>query len=141
LPAAYARPLWQSAEAELLVWIPASGRAAILAGYAQAFLQVSRAPGGPSPRAAATPAGPAPASHAPASHAPASHAPVGAPGAPEYGIGEDMAELAGGFLRWLPDSARSWLIVLDDLADATDMTGLWPRGAMGRTIVTTRLLP
>jgi tetratricopeptide (TPR) repeat protein len=132
LAAAYAHALWQSGEVELLVWITASSRAAILVGYAQAFLQVSRAPGGPSAQAATTPADPSPAGPAPA----------GAPGAPpEYGTGEDMAELAGRFLRWLPDSTRSWLIVLDDLADATDMTELWPRGAMGRTIVTTRLLP
>ena len=58
-----------------------------------------------------------------------------------YGGGQDQEEIARQFLRWLAESTRSWLVVLDDLADAADLADLWPRGAMGRTVLTTRLLP
>src|SRR5882724_19676 len=45
LAAAYARSLFQSRDIELLVWINASSRAAVLAGYAQAFAVTGQAPG------------------------------------------------------------------------------------------------
>jgi tetratricopeptide (TPR) repeat protein len=106
LAAAYARALWQSRDVELLVWITASSRAAILTGYAEAFARTQPLPGGP-------------------------------PGG--YGTGADQEELARRFLRWLGESTRSWLVVLDDLADAADMAGLWPHGAMGRVVLTARL--
>src|ERR1700722_5900014 len=47
LAAAYANTLWQSRDIELLVWITASSRSAVINGYAQAFRQTSVAPGGP----------------------------------------------------------------------------------------------
>jgi tetratricopeptide (TPR) repeat protein len=132
LVASYARSLWQSGDIELLVWITASSRAAVLAGYAEAFDQTSRAPGGPmAPEpgfGGVSPASP-PVGHG--SAAPA-HG---------YGSGTDQEAVACQFLRWLAESTRSWLVVLDDLADAEDLIGLWPRGAMGRTVLTTRLLP
>jgi hypothetical protein len=109
LAAAYARSLWQSREAELVIWITASSRAAILTGYAEAFALTSRAPGGPA--------------------------------AASFGPGQDQEQLAHRFLRWLGESTRSWLVVLDDLTDAGDLAGLWPRGAMGRSVLTTRLPP
>jgi tetratricopeptide (TPR) repeat protein len=65
----------------------------------------------------------------------------GPPAAGGYGSGQDQDEIARRFLRWLAESTRSWLVVLDDLADAADLADLWPRGAMGRTVLTTRLLP
>jgi hypothetical protein len=115
LAAAYARSLWDTRDIELLIWITASSRAAILAGYAEAFARASRAPGG-----AAMTAGPG-----------------GPPAA--YGLGADQEQLAHRFLRWLSESTRSWVVVLDDLTDAGDLAGLWPRGAMGRSVLTTRL--
>jgi tetratricopeptide (TPR) repeat protein len=117
LAAAYARSLWQSRDTELVVWITASSRAAILAGYAEAFARTTSAPGGPPP--------------------------ASEPGRPAagYGRGENQEQLAQRFLRWLSESTRSWLVVLDDLTDAGDLTGLWPRGAMGRSVLTTRLPP
>jgi tetratricopeptide (TPR) repeat protein len=128
LAASYARSLWQSRDIELLVWITASSRAAVLAGYAQAFDQTSRAAGGPDlPASVGTSAGTA-----------ATRGGVPAHG---YGSGTDQEDAARRFLRWLTESTRSWLVVLDDLADAEDLVGLWPRGAMGRTVLTTRLLP
>jgi tetratricopeptide (TPR) repeat protein len=177
LASAYARSLWESRDIELVVWITASSRAAILTGYAQAFFQTSQAAGGPSwppgspgPLAAArsapakdsafygsASAGNASAgstSHGSTSYGSTSYGSTSYGGAADgpgasgqsaaaggYGSGEDQEELAGRFLRWLAESTRSWLVVLDDLADAEDLADLWPRGAMGRTVLTTRLLP
>ena len=40
------------------------------------------------------------------------------------------------FLGWLSETSRSWLVVLDDLADPADLDGLWPTGPAGRVLVT-----
>jgi hypothetical protein len=46
---------------------------------------------------------------------------------------------AARFVAWLSTTTRRWLVVLDDLADPNDVTGLWPpTTASGRTVVTTR---
>jgi tetratricopeptide (TPR) repeat protein len=60
---------------------------------------------------------------------------VGAPGG-----GEPPEWAAAGFLDWLAGTARPWLLILDDLTDLVDLDGLWPWGAAGRVVVTTRLL-
>lgn len=57
--------------------------------------------------------------------------------------GVDMPDPERGaarLLAWLAEPReRRWLIVLDDLADPDDMTGLWPPTVpAGRTVVTTR---
>jgi hypothetical protein len=95
LAAAYAESLWQSGGLDLLVWIQATSRAAVLSGYAAAT-------------AAAT--------------------------------GRDQASssesVAAQFLGWLSETSRSWLVVLDDLADPADLDGLWPAGPNGRVLVT-----
>lgn len=44
---------------------------------------------------------------------------------------------ATSFLHWLSQTERRWLVVLDDLSDASVLEGLWPRGAAGRLVVTT----
>jgi hypothetical protein len=36
--------------------------------------------------------------------------------------------VAAQFLSWLGETKRSWLVVLDDLADAASLAGLWPAG-------------
>jgi hypothetical protein len=41
LAVAHARRLWQAGELDLMVWVPASSRSAIVAGYAQAYAAVS----------------------------------------------------------------------------------------------------
>jgi tetratricopeptide (TPR) repeat protein len=61
---------------------------------------------------------------------------VGAPGG-----GESPEWAAAGFLDWLAGTSRPWLLVLDDLTDLVDLDGLWPWGATGRVVVTTRLPP
>ncbi|HEY6277101.1 MAG TPA: tetratricopeptide repeat protein [Streptosporangiaceae bacterium] len=44
--------------------------------------------------------------------------------------------VAAQFLSWLGETSRSWLVVLDDLADPADLDGLWPAGPAGRVLVT-----
>jgi tetratricopeptide (TPR) repeat protein len=54
--------------------------------------------------------------------------------------GRDQASscesVAAQFLSWLDETSRSWLAVLDDLADPADLDGLWPTGPAGRVLVT-----
>jgi tetratricopeptide (TPR) repeat protein len=47
---------------------------------------------------------------------------------------ETAARLTG----WLAETIRPWLVILDDLRDAADLDGLWPRGHAGRALITTR---
>jgi len=50
--------------------------------------------------------------------------------------GPDAA--AARFVGWLADTDRPWLVVLDDLDDAPDLHGLWPRGQGGTVLATAR---
>ncbi len=54
--------------------------------------------------------------------------------------GRDQASscesVAAQFLSWLGETSRSWLVVLDDLADPAVLEGLWPAGPAGRVLVT-----
>jgi tetratricopeptide (TPR) repeat protein len=54
--------------------------------------------------------------------------------------GRDQASscesVAAQFLSWLGETSRSWLVVLNDLADPADLDGLWPTGPAGRVLVT-----
>ena len=54
------------------------------------------------------------------------------------GGGGDAQVAAEAFLAWLAGTDRSWLVVLDDVADPADLRRLWPRGRSGQTLVTTR---
>jgi hypothetical protein len=99
LAADYARTAFASGRLDVLVWVTAASRQAVVDGYARAAVEL-----------------------------------LGAE--PD----EDSAER---FLAWLqPSAARAvcrWLVVLDDLANPADLTGLWPPAcASGRTVVTTR---
>jgi tetratricopeptide (TPR) repeat protein len=98
LAVAFAHALWGAREVDLVAWVPAAGRDAVLTGYAEALAE------------------------------------AGLPGADA-----DAATAAAGFLAWLATTSRPWLVVLDDLADPGDLDGLWPEGAAGMVLVTTRL--
>jgi len=50
----------------------------------------------------------------------------------------DAETIAGRFLGWLAETTRPWLVVLDDLSDATVLEGLRPAGPTGRVLITTR---
>jgi tetratricopeptide (TPR) repeat protein len=95
LAAAFAESLWHSGSLDLLVWIPATSRAAVLSGYAAAT--------------------------------------ASATGREQASSSESVAAQ---FLGWLSETSRSWLMVLDDLADPADLDGLWPAGPNGRVLVT-----
>jgi tetratricopeptide (TPR) repeat protein len=45
--------------------------------------------------------------------------------------------VAATFLGWLGETDRRWLVVLDDVADASVLQGLWPAGPAGRVLLTT----
>ncbi|MFJ4525566.1 FxSxx-COOH system tetratricopeptide repeat protein [Streptomyces sp. NPDC088810] len=103
LAAHYARQAWHTGELDVLVWVNAGSRPAIISTYAQAAEELLAAE----------------------------------PGDPERS--------AQAFRRWLEPSPPGsgpvcrWLVVLDDVADPADLTGLWPaKNPHGRTVVTTR---
>ncbi len=53
------------------------------------------------------------------------------------GEGAEMA--AARFISWLAHTKRPWALVIDDLTDPAHLEGMWPAGASGRLLVTTRL--
>jgi tetratricopeptide (TPR) repeat protein len=95
LAAAFAESQWQSGGVDLMLWIDATSRAAVLSGYVSATAAVTG-------RAQAS----------------------------------SCESVAAQFLSWLGETSRSWLVILDDLADALDLEGLWPAGPAGRVLVT-----
>jgi tetratricopeptide (TPR) repeat protein len=98
LAAAIALSAWRAGDIDLLAWVQAGSRDAILSGYAEA-LTAAEIPG-----ARANP-----------------------------------RVCAASLLSWLAETGRPWLLVLDDLADAGHLDGLWPSGPAGLVLVTTRL--
>ena len=53
--------------------------------------------------------------------------------------GEGAEAAAARFVSWLAHTKRPWALVIDDLADVADLEHLWPGGASGRVVITTRL--
>jgi tetratricopeptide (TPR) repeat protein len=53
--------------------------------------------------------------------------------------GEGAEAAAARFVAWLAHTKRPWALIIDDLGDLGDMQRLWPSGASGRTLITTRL--
>lgn len=124
LAAALAWSLWQSRGVDLLVWVPASSRTALMAGYAQAAADASEVPGGLSPGTGGT------------------ESSDGGPAGPAVGklSAEHSSEaLAVRLLAWLAATSRPWLIVLDDVTDMPALAGLWPQGPSGRVVLTSKL--
>jgi len=97
LAAAMAQTHREHRMADLVVWISATSRDAVLGGYAQALRDV---------------------------------------GVPDPGTTE---QAAAHFLRWLAETTRPWLVVLDALREPAALDGCWPAGAGGRVLVTTEL--
>jgi tetratricopeptide (TPR) repeat protein len=52
---------------------------------------------------------------------------------------EGAESAAARFVSWLKHTRRPWALVIDDLAEMSDLDGLWPSGAGGRLLITTRL--
>jgi tetratricopeptide (TPR) repeat protein len=58
----------------------------------------------------------------------------------DAGPPDEGAEAAAArFVAWLAHTKRPWALIIDDLGDLADMQHLWPSGASGRTLITTRL--
>jgi tetratricopeptide (TPR) repeat protein len=83
---------------EILAWVNAASREALVTGFAQAVGLVD-------------------------------------PG--HWGEGAEAA--AARFVAWLERTRRSWVLILDDLADLDDLRDLWPSGPVGRVLITTSL--
>jgi tetratricopeptide (TPR) repeat protein len=45
-------------------------------------------------------------------------------------------QVAARLTGWLANTSRPWLVVLDDVRDAADLDGLWPRGRAGMVVIT-----
>ncbi len=58
---------------------------------------------------------------------------VAATGIEPTGTAESVAVR---FASWLGETSRPWLVVLDDLPEASDLDGLWPDGPAGRLLIT-----
>jgi tetratricopeptide (TPR) repeat protein len=94
----FAHAVWNTAAADVLIWIIAAGRETIITGYAQAAVAVGAADPG------------------------------------------DQAEIAATRLvSWLAHTQRPWAMIIDDLAQVSDLEGLWPGGPAGQVVITTRL--
>jgi len=53
---------------------------------------------------------------------------------------DEVAEVAAArFVSWLANTRRPWALVIDDLAELSDLGDLWPAGPSGRVLITTRL--
>jgi tetratricopeptide (TPR) repeat protein len=52
---------------------------------------------------------------------------------------EGAETAAARFVSWLAHTRRPWALVIDDLAELSDLEGLWPSGASGRVLITSRL--
>jgi tetratricopeptide (TPR) repeat protein len=52
---------------------------------------------------------------------------------------EGAEAAAARFVSWLDRTRRPWALIIDDLAELSDLEELWPAGASGRVLITTRL--
>ena len=52
---------------------------------------------------------------------------------------EGAETAAARFISWLAHTRRPWALVIDDLAELSDLEDLWPSGASGRVLITSRL--
>jgi tetratricopeptide (TPR) repeat protein len=109
----FAHQMWSTRAVDVLVWVAAGNRTAIVAGYARAAADLHLADA-----AAAGTSGPAGAS---------------------AGAGETADDGAQRFLDWLRRTQRRWAVVLDGVTSAVDLDGLWPEGPAGQVVVTSRL--
>jgi tetratricopeptide (TPR) repeat protein len=53
----------------------------------------------------------------------------------------DAESIGARFVRWLAETDRTWLVVLDGLSAAADLQDLWPAGRTGRVLITTTEAP
>ena len=109
LAVGFAHQMWSSRSVDLLVWVAAGNRTAIVSGYARAAGDLNLTESG------------------------------SAAGAVGGGAGETADGGARRFLDWLRRTQRRWAVVLDGVTSPDDLDGLWPQGPAGQVVVTTRL--
>lgn len=63
---------------------------------------------------------------------------VRAAAAAHLGTTGSAEQVAARLTDWLAGTSWPWLMVLDDLKDAADLDGIWPRGPAGRVLITSR---
>jgi tetratricopeptide (TPR) repeat protein len=121
LAVGFAHQMWSTRSVDLLVWVGAGNRTAIVAGYARAAADLNLAEAG---RVAAGPG-------------------VGGGAGAGTGVGAGAGETADAgaqrFLDWLRRTQRRWAVVLDGVTSPVDLDGLWPQGPAGQVVVTSRL--
>jgi tetratricopeptide (TPR) repeat protein len=115
LAVGFAHQMWSTRSVDLLVWVAAGNRTAIVSGYARAAADLNLAEAG---------------------HAAGATRATGATGA---GAGETADGGAQRFLDWLSRTPRRWAVVLDGVTSPADLDGLWPVGPAGQVVVTSRL--
>ena len=98
----FAHAMWSARAVDLLAWVPAGNRSAIIAGYARAAADLG----------------------------------LVAEEEPSAGPADSAAQR---FLDWLRTTERRWAVILDGVTSPVDVEGLWPRGAAGQVVVTSRL--
>src|ERR1700722_12087523 len=121
LAVGFAHQMGSTRSVDLLVWVAAGNRTAIVSGYARAAADLNLVEAGRA--AGATRATGA----------------SGASGASGAGAGETAAGAAERSLDWLSRTPRRWAVVLDGVASPVDLDGLWPQGPAGQVVVTSRL--
>ena len=52
---------------------------------------------------------------------------------------EGAEAAAARFVSWLARTRQPWALIIDDLAELSDLEELWPTGASGRVLITTKL--
>jgi tetratricopeptide (TPR) repeat protein len=116
LAVGFAHQMWSTRAVDLLVWVAAGNRTAIVAGYARAAADLKLAEAGSGGGFGA-----------------------GSGGGFGGGGGETADAGAQRFLDWLRRTQRRWAVVLDGVASPVDLDGLWPQGPAGQVVVTSRL--
>jgi tetratricopeptide (TPR) repeat protein len=111
LAVGFVHQLWSTRSVDLLVWVAAGNRTAIVAGYARAAADLNLAEAGSAAAAAGAGAGAA----------------------------QTADGSAQRFLDWLRRTPRRWAVVLDGVTSRADLDGLWPQGPAGQVVVTSRL--
>ena len=109
LAVGFAHQMWSTRSVDLLVWVAAGNRTAIVSGYARAAADLNLTE------------------------------PGSATGAAAGAAGETADGGAQRFLDWLRRTPRPWAVVLDGVTSPVDLDGLWPHGPAGQVVVTSRL--
>nr|MDQ2816346.1 hypothetical protein [Actinomycetota bacterium] len=132
LAVSYAYALWSIRAVEVLIWVTATSREAIVTGFAEAARTVGAGLPGEAGRAAEGGLG----------ERGLGERGLGKRGLGERGRGErglSAEEAAERFAGWMAGTGRRWALILDDLRDPADLEQLWPAGPAGQVVITTRL--